>query len=734
MSKRVATDRITELFEGALDLPPAERSAFLERECGEDRALREEIESLLAHDAEASQDFMRAQDRSDVGNGGDARITSGRAERFLGRQLGQYQVKSVSASGGMGTVYLAEQDRPRRDVALKVILPGVASRDALRRFDFESQVLARLQHPNIAHVYDAGVHSTEDSGDLPVPYFAMEFIPDALTITEFSDERKLGTRKRLALFAKVCDAVHHGHQRGVIHRDLKPGNILVDEAGEPKVIDFGVARSTDSDVAVTTMRTDVGQLIGTLQYMSPEQCDADPNEIDTRSDVYSLGVVLYELLTGVKPYDAGGSSIYRATRVIKEEIPPSPSSIRRQLRGDTDTVVLKAIEKNPSRRYQSAAELRNDIRHLLRHESIDARTPTLWSRTVRWISRHPVTGTAAFATVVALVIIMSLPSVTWWYGSRIPHAIIVSNDRTRADLVSLAGKTLHTWDTGGIVDGGLLRQGNAHHVFIGFVEGTRTPFAGRLCVFDARGPYDKPIWSSGFTEDQMPQIEREGFRPADFRIQTLETLDVFREIPGPEIVAAFANNFSMRALRVYAADGRLLYQIWHNGGVFDFCWLMRPGLLIASSEDARCYWERRGIPDIQAHYPHVVFALRPQIGHLSADVLDIDCGKSDDCPVWCKFVGPPRMTDILVNPGLGSPTIAPFGPDDHFRLHFTLRRDERVGVSWIVDEHGRVVAPGSAGDAFNRLEDPPDLSDFNLADIRDLPQCASDDARNGSKP
>jgi eukaryotic-like serine/threonine-protein kinase len=269
---------------------------------------------------------------------------------LIGKAIGRYHIRRVIASGGMGTVYEAVQESPRRTVALKVMKHGIASRSALRRFEYESQILARLRHPGIAQVYEAGTH---DDGSGAVPYFAMDYIPSAKPITHYARSKKLTTKQRLELFAKVCDAVHHGHQKGIIHRDLKPGNILVDSSGQSKVIDFGGARATDSDMAVTTLQTDVGQLIGTLQYMSPEQCDADPHDLDTRSDVYALGVVLYELLCEQLPYDVTKVALYEAARVIREHTPARPSSFNKTLRGDVETIALKALEKDRTRRYPS---------------------------------------------------------------------------------------------------------------------------------------------------------------------------------------------------------------------------------------------------------------------------------------------------------------------------------------------------------------------------------------------
>ncbi|UCC30607.1 MAG: serine/threonine protein kinase [Phycisphaerales bacterium] len=328
------------------------------------------------------------------------------------RKIGQFHVKRVIASGGMGTVYEAVQEHPRRKVAVKVMRQGVTSRSALRRFEYESQILARLRHPGIAQVYEAGTHDDPGAPGEPVPYFAMEYIPNAKPITEYAKEKQLSTRERLEFFAQVCDAVHHGHQKGIIHRDLKPGNILVDP-GAPgvKIIDFGVARGTDSDMALTTLQTDVGQLVGTLQYMSPEQCEADPDDLDTRSDVYALGVVLYELLSGRLPYIVSSKRIFDGTRVIREQHPTKLTTIDRALRGDVETIVLKTLEKDRQRRYQSAIELAQDIRRYLSSEAILARPPSILYQ-LRMFARR---NKGAFSAVAAVftVLVAGIIVSTW---------------------------------------------------------------------------------------------------------------------------------------------------------------------------------------------------------------------------------------------------------------------------------------------------------------------------------
>jgi formylglycine-generating enzyme required for sulfatase activity len=284
----------------------------------------------------------------------------------------------------MGTVWEAEQETPRRRVALKVMRFGFTSPEDLSRFRYESEILGLLQHPGIAQVFEAGTHVAETE----VPYFAMEYIEGAKTILEYARDQRLSVRERLELVLPVCDAVQHGHQRGVIHRDLKPSNILVDSRGQPKIIDFGIARAATSDLSAKTLQTRAGQILGTLQYMSPEQFGAESSAIDTRSDVYSLGVVMYELLFGRGPYDLDQTPIHEAARIVTVEPAIQPSSLDRTHAGDLEWIVLKAIEKERDRRYASASELAADIQRHLDDEPVLAGRPSQIYKVRKFVMRH----------------------------------------------------------------------------------------------------------------------------------------------------------------------------------------------------------------------------------------------------------------------------------------------------------------------------------------------------------
>ncbi|MHC5111460.1 MAG: protein kinase domain-containing protein [Planctomycetota bacterium] len=395
-------DRVWELFDDAIDQAPDQRERLLEAgDIGNDVA--QEVRRLILWH-ERSGDFINPPTSAASSLPYSSQVPSGFPE---GHAIGAFRIVRAIGSGGMGAVYEAVQENPVRKVAVKVLRWVVASREMEYRFQRESQVLARLRHPGIAQIYTAGIHK---EGALDVPYFALEYIENARTLTDFAVDSKSDVNDRLKLVAATCDAVHHGHQRGVVHRDLKPANILVDPSDlgidgrlpRPRIIDFGIARTMDSDLAATTMRTDAGELLGTLRYMSPEQFDADPHEIDVRSDIYTLGVVLYELLCGHPPYDVKTTSIIHMARVVRNEAPRRLSAIDRRLKGDLEAITLKALEKDRRLRYQSAAEFGEDIRRFLRREPIVARPTTMAYHLRMFALRHRLLCGAAVALMIMM--------------------------------------------------------------------------------------------------------------------------------------------------------------------------------------------------------------------------------------------------------------------------------------------------------------------------------------------
>ena len=315
----------------------------------------------------------------------------------LPASIGRYRILRLLGEGGMGAVYEAEQEQPRRRVALKVIKAAWAGPGLLHRFELESQTLGRLHHPGIAQIYEAGA---AESATGTQPYFAMELI-HGQPLCRFAETMKLDLRQRLALMRQICDAVQHAHERGVIHRDLKPANILVDERGQAKILDFGLARVTDSDVEATR-QTDIGQILGTLPYMSPEQVTGDSAAIDERSDVYSLGVVFYELLAGQLPYRIS-RQLHEAVQTIQQSDPGRLSSINRLYRGDIETITAKALEKDKARRYQSAAELSADIERYLADQPIAAKPASTSYQLRKFARRHKALVASIGVVVLALV-------------------------------------------------------------------------------------------------------------------------------------------------------------------------------------------------------------------------------------------------------------------------------------------------------------------------------------------
>jgi len=450
--------RVAELLLAARELEPAERPAFVHRSCAGDREVESEVLSLLA--AEASRGPMLAASGGTVARAAfeisqllAAEETGGRGGPPL--QIGPYRIIRKIGEGGMGCVYEAEQQFPRRTVAVKTLRGESLTDKMIHRFVREANVLGQLDHQGIARIYEAG---TSQIRGATVPFFAMELVRGE-TLTDYAERRKLGVSERLELMAGICDAVQHAHQKGVIHRDLKPGNILVVEEGTeaqghegmkgdaarerslrafvpsrlrafPKILDFGVARLTSAESGVATaVNTLTGQLIGTLQYMSPEQVSGHPEAIDYRSDIYSLGVIMYELLAGRLPYNVRGRSLPEAARIIREDEPSRLSSINSDCHGDVETIVAKALEKDPARRYTSAAELALDLRRFLANQPIIARPASTFYQLRKFARRHRdlVVGIAlAFCVLIAGLVAVSWLALEESHHRRVAEANVAA--------------------------------------------------------------------------------------------------------------------------------------------------------------------------------------------------------------------------------------------------------------------------------------------------------------------
>jgi eukaryotic-like serine/threonine-protein kinase len=435
----VDSARAKSLFLAASDLgDPAERAAYLERECGGDAELRGRVEALLrANDAAPAI----AQPPAEAGKGAGAHLAQPSPEtedygdstaRVGSLVAGKYKLIEEIGAGGMGSVFMAQQTEPvKRAVAVKVVKAGMDSKAVLARFEAERQALAMMDHPNIARVLDAG---TTAGGR---PFFVMELVKGT-PITQFCDERKLTPRQRLELFVPVCQAIQHAHQKGIIHRDIKPSNVLVamyDDKPVPKVIDFGVAKAAGQALTEKTLMTGFGAVVGTAEYMSPEQASQNNMDIDTRSDVYSLGVLLYELLTGSTPVDRkslGKAAILEILRIVREVEAPKPShrlstseglpnvaanrstdpaKLSKLMKGELDWVLLKALEKDRTRRYDAANGLARDIQRYLADELVEARPPSTGYRLKKFVRRHKAQVIAASLVLCALV--AGMAGTTW---------------------------------------------------------------------------------------------------------------------------------------------------------------------------------------------------------------------------------------------------------------------------------------------------------------------------------
>ncbi|MBL9119195.1 MAG: serine/threonine protein kinase [Phycisphaerae bacterium] len=642
--------------------------------------------------------------------------------------VGPYRIVRELARGGMGVVYLAtrsegsfsEETEVEASVAIKVIHAShssLAAKDRLRR---ETAILERLNHPSIAKILGAGT-LPEDGR----PWFAMEYVVAGLPITEFARTRSLDRRATINLFLKVCEAVEHGHQKGIIHRDLKPSNILIDQVLEiPKVIDFGVARSTDIDIAATTTMTSVGEVVGTLRYMSPEQCEGDPTRIETRTDIYALGVILHELLCGRMPYEVPTHSIFAAANAIRTQPPLLDTD--HTLDGTLATILRTALAKDAASRYRSVDAFGRDLRSYLDGDPIAAAPPGVWTRTTRWVARHPtLTAIALFACLSCVTIASGL--LTRRYLQNVVE-IVRRQDSRYLDLCDGLGFTHRTFDSHmprGIDAAELLPRDEAHGhpplLLLAMSHDAPVEHAGKLLAYAPDGG-EQPLWISGVRATDCPDTDPETVAKVNagrFFIHSILIADVFPDLPGDEIIAVHDHSPGpFGVVRVIDRDGSLLYQSWHRGAIRAPFWSPAARQLCITGWNNEGAWEDRvGGERMPAGVrPLFICGLRPtNDGGTSRWIATGDAAREHERqPAWYRVLLPSRFAECM-NDGVHfffSPRSQVGSGIVRFEMHVGGSGE---GVTVVIDGEGNeIIGERMPSDSYRQNPKLPPVSETEL--------------------
>ncbi len=627
-----------------------------------------------------------------------------------------YLIERRVASGGGGTVYLAVRSGSQRHLALKILNRRLGETSQSKRAWRELDLLGQLHLPAIPRLIDYGEHE----GHL---YLATEFI-DGDSLQEHCRRQELDRQQRVDLMARVCDAVQGVHEHGVIHRDLKPTNVLIDRSGQPMLIDFGLASLLNSDV-LETLTID-GSPIGSPAFMAPEQARGETTS--TLSDVYGLGATAYSILLGDTPH-AMNVTLHEAIRRVAHDPPREPRELDARVPKPLAAVLHKAVSPRAGDRYASAAEFAADLRRWRRREPVQAGGPSLTQRAIRSAGRHPVLSTVILCAMAGGLILGSTLGSVWWLNTR-PAIIERAEDNSWARLRSYDGRILHEWRPGRprqialseIVEG---RHGKL--VILGITQPFGFDASCQLYAYDTHD-LEHPRWASGTGPPEItmpPPISRVEDGP--FKLLWAMTAEVFDESPGPEIVAVHSHAlYSPNLIRVYGLDGTVLYQVWHDGALGDGLWIPERRLLVLSGLNSENNWRGRGVePTGSDVYPHVLFAVKINSGEVNDAWIRTPGGLGTVEPAWYRCLLPQREVTRLTRQG-------------EFRVvlkrsaDYDSRRDDPTFLyqlwpdavyPWLeykLDEAGIVVG-GEPTETYREVQGTLDLPDGEVFYFGDLP-------------
>ena len=613
-----------------------------------------------------------------------------------------YTVLARLGQGGGGAVYRGVHEGSARPVAIKVLNNRLGSTSGAQRAWRELELLSQLHLPCMPRLLDYG----EFDGRL---FFVTEFVTGS-TLEEHCEAEHLDRRDRVELLARVADAVQLVHERGVIHRDIKPANIIIDLAGDPVLVDFGIA-SVAAEHWMDTLTAE-GSPIGSPAYMSPEQARGDRSAISTRSDVFGLGATAYRLLLGQTPFELD-TTIHEAVRRVAQEEPREPRKLDPRVNRALASVLHKAVARRPEHRYATAAALAEDLRRWLRREPVEAHRPSPFRRALRTLGRHPVLATAGVCLAMIAVSLAGTMGLTWWLSMR-PHKVQWNDEAgptAEAWLVSADGRPLRSWGRG--VQGAAeqliqVRDGDRTRrlAFVGFgLSSPNQAYRGRLCAFDVDRDVDTPVWTRGVEDDQVPPTtDGRDYRANEFSARMVDAQDYFPNRPGLEIMALHVHNEgSLTTVQIYDLQGQLLYQFWHDGILRACYWMSGPGMLVLAGLNSEGYpnhwgWASRD-PDASSDptHPRVLFALRLREGSISRQVLIADeaVDSTSNEVAWYRCL--PR-TDLPRNQW-GIYRLDSVASLDPFRVSVSVLVGSPLDgehVSWVIDHRCQEVT-GSRG-------------------------------------